>query len=81
VPHVVLLDTKQHDRNGFACGEPTLDGCLREPAVQQHRDGIATTHVLIEPSQPTGVLGYCALSAAQLLLGDLQETDRRRLPR
>lgn len=78
---VERLDPARHDRAGFVCGEPSLDGYLREQAAQHHRAGIATTHVLIDAAVSTRILGYYALSAAQLQLTDLQEADRRRLPR
>lgn len=78
---VELLDPKRHDRKGFDCGEPSLDTYLREQAAQHHRDGIATTHVLVDDAQPMRMLGYYTLSAAQLLLTDMQEADRKRLPR
>ena len=78
---VELLDPRRHDRVAFACGEPTLDRYLSEQAAQHHRDGIATTHVLVEQARPGRILGYYTLSAAQLLLTELQESDRRRLPR
>lgn len=81
MPRVELLNDKQHDRAAFSCGESTLDRYLREQAAQHHRDGIATTHVLVAESEPSQVLGYYTLSAAQLLLDELQEDDRRRLPR
>lgn len=58
-----------------------LERYLREQAAQHHRDGVATTHVLVEPTAPARILGYYTLSAAQLLLEDLRDEDRRRLPR
>jgi len=81
VAQVELLDAKRHDRAGFSCGEPSLDGYLRQQATQHQRDGIATTHVLVDAGLPGRILGYYTLSAAQLLLSELQEADRRRLPR
>ena len=81
MPRVELLDSKRHDRAGFACGEPTLEVYLREQAAQHHRDGIATTHVLVDEATPARILGYYTLSAAQLLLTELQKADRSRLPR
>lgn len=57
-----------------------LDTYLQQQASQHQRDGIATTHVLFGDGDPTQVLGYCSLSAAQLNLHDLQPADRRRLP-
>lgn len=77
---VEQLKPRRHDRNGFACGEPTLDAYLRQQAAQHHRDGISTTHVLVDEADPSRILGYYSLSAAQLLLTDLQEADRKRLP-
>lgn len=77
---VEQLKPKRHDRDGFACGEPTLDAYLRQQAAQHHRDGISTTHVLVDVADPARILGYYSLSAAQLLLADLQDADRKRLP-
>lgn len=77
---VEQLKPKRHDREGFACGKPALDAYLRQQAVQHHRAGISTTHVLVDDGDPARILGYCSLSAAQLLLTDLQEADRKHLP-
>lgn len=77
---VEQLKPRRHDRDGFACGEPTLDAYLRQQAAQHHRAGISTTHVLVDDANPAHILGYYSLAAAQLLLTDLQEADRKRLP-
>lgn len=78
---VEQLQPKRHDRDGFSCGEPALDAYLRRQAAQHHRDGISTTHVIADDSEPRVILGYYSLSAAQLLLTDLQDADRKHLPR
>ncbi|NID14778.1 GNAT family N-acetyltransferase [Luteibacter yeojuensis] len=75
-----VLDGRLHDRASFTCGVTALDDYLRQRAGQHQRDGIATTHVLIDDEQPTRILGYCALSAAQLYLHELRDEDRKRLP-
>lgn len=75
------LDTRRHDRDGFSCGEPVLDAYLRAQAGKHQRDGIATTHVLIDDADPARIFGYCSMAAAQLHLHDLQPADRKRLPR
>ncbi len=77
---IVVLDGRVHDRAGFSCGVATLDDYLRTRASQHARDGIATTHALIDEDAPQRILGYCTLSAAHLLLSDLAEADRARLP-
>lgn len=78
---VERLKPKRHDRDGFSCGEPSLDHYLRTLATQHHRAGISTTHVLVDDSDPRRILGYYTLAAAQLLLSDLSDEDRRGLPR
>lgn len=75
-----ILDGRSHDRGGFTCGVAALDDYLRHRAGQHQRDGIATTHVLIDDGAPARILGYCSLSAAQLSMGELREQDRKRLP-
>lgn len=77
---VEQLQSRRHDHNGFSCGESTLDTYLRQQAAQHHRDGISTTHVLVGDEAPGRILGYYTLSAAQLLMTELQEQDRKRLP-
>lgn len=77
---VEQLKPKRHHRDGFVCGEPTLDAYIRRQAAQHHRDGISTTHVLADDADLTCILGYYSLCAAQLLLTDLQEADRKYLP-
>lgn len=59
---------------------PDLDEYLRRQAGQHQRDGIATTHVLVDDERPAAILGYCSMSAAQLHLEAMQEADRKRLP-
>ncbi len=75
-----VLDGRQHDRKAFRCGVAALDDYLQQRASQHQRDGIATTHVLIDYSEPGRILGYCSLSAAQLHLHELHASDRKRLP-
>ena len=77
---VEQLKPKRHDRDGFVCGEPVLEAYLRRQASQHHRDGISTTHVLVDDANPARILGYYSLAAAQLLLTDLHDADRKRLP-
>ena len=77
---ITLLDGKLHDRSGFSCGIAALDDYLHQRAGQHQRDGIATTHVLTDDAQPVRILGFCALSAAQLHLSELQPADLKRMP-
>jgi GNAT superfamily N-acetyltransferase len=78
---VARLDGRRHDRQSFDCGVSVLNQYLRQQAAQHHRDGIATTHVLVEDDAPPRIVGYYTLAAAQVRLADLTPGDQRRLPR
>lgn len=84
---IELLNKNNHDRQGFSCGEPSLDTYIQRFAAQNYRRGVATTHVLIDSSAATRdrgkrtILGFYALSAAQLHLSNLAATDRQKLPK
>ena len=78
---VQRLDGRVHDRKGFDCGEPSLNRYLHDLATQHHRAGVAATHVLVDDTSPSNILGYYSLAAAQLSLSELAQADRRRLPR
>lgn len=78
---VQRLDGRIHDRADFDCGEPSLNRYLHELATQHHCAGVATTHVLVDDTSPSKILGYYSLAAAQLSLSELAQADRRRLPR
>lgn len=75
------LDPRIHDRTSFDCGEPSLNAYLRELAGQHLRDGIATTHVLVDDQARSRIIGFHTLAAAQVALEELPAADRRRLPR
>lgn len=75
------LDGRRHRRDAFDSGVPALDAYLRERASQHQRDGIATTHVLVDDPEPGRILGWYSLAAAQVMLSELSERDRARLPR
>ena len=75
------LDPARHDRAGFACGVPALDEYLQRFAQQQRRKGMSAVHVLVESSNPSVILGYYTLSAAQIDAAELSGADRGKLPR
>ena len=75
------LDPRRHDRSRFDCGTASLDEYLQQHAARHMESGISATHVLVDPHAPAAIIGYYSAAAAQLLLSDLQEGDRRRLPR
>lgn len=76
-----LLEPAAHDRAAFRCGEPSLDEFLARYASQNHRSGLATTHVLVDDEQPAKILGYASVAMAEVRLESLQTEDQKRLPR
>lgn len=75
------LDHTVHDCAGFDCGVAVLNDYLAKFATQHWRRGISQTYVVVDPATPSMVLGYDTLSAAQLDVAQLSDTDRKRLPR
>ena len=75
------LDPSVHDCAGFDCGVPALNDYLSRFATQHRRRGVAQTYVLVDAAEPSLVLGYYTLSAAQIDAVELSDRDRKRLPR
>ncbi|MDO9199601.1 GNAT family N-acetyltransferase [Rhodoferax sp.] len=75
------FNTRLHDRAGFSSGVPELDDYLQRFAAQQVVRGVSTVHVLVETDQPSLILGFYTLSAAQVDVLQLSEADRKKLPR
>lgn len=75
------LDTKLHDIKGFDCGVPELNRYLQQYAGQHQSSGVSQTYVLVDSNQSQIVLGYYAVSAAQIDVNQISEDDRKRLPR
>jgi len=76
-----VLDVSRHDRAAFHCGVPTLDDYLHKYAAQQNAKGLNTVFVMVDDAQPSKVLGFYTLSAAQIDVQQLSDTERKKLPR
>ncbi len=69
-----------HARDGFSCGVESLDSYFARQATQDMRRQASACYVAVEVG--TGkVAGYCTLAAGGVLLTDLPEAMRKRLPR
>ena len=75
------LDTAIHDRKGFDCGVPALNDYLQRFAEQHRRQGISAVYVLIDSDEPSTILGFYTLSAAEVDGAGLDLAARMRLPR
>lgn len=76
-----VLDVSLHDRAAFHCGVPALDEFLHKHAAQQNAKGICTVFVLVDDAAPSKILGFYTLSAAQIGVQQLSESERKKLPR
>ncbi|MFI3186131.1 MAG: GNAT family N-acetyltransferase [Methylococcaceae bacterium] len=70
-----------HNRAGFACGVESLDRYLKTQANQDVKHKINGVFVLVDPRDPTEVLGYYTLCATALAQGDVPEGARKHIPR
>lgn len=75
------LDIDRHDRAGFTCGVAELDDYLHRFASQHRKRGISTVFVLVDGAEPSVVLGYYTLGAAEVDVAELRDADRKKLPR
>lgn len=71
---------KHHDRSPFDCGDEGLNRYLKELAKQEQQRRTAAVFVLVEGTD-SRILGYYTLSQSSLLLADLPDSRRKKLPR
>jgi GNAT superfamily N-acetyltransferase len=72
---------KQYDRDGFDCGEETLNEFLRRQARQSHERGGSKTFLAVKEADGKAILGYYTLSPASLTYERTPEAIRRGLAR
>lgn len=75
------LDPSLHDRAAFDCGVPELNDYLQRYADQHRRRGITSVYVLTPSDEPSRILGFYTLSAAEVDVINLSASDRKKLPR
>ncbi len=77
----VLPLTGSHDRQGFDGGRQELNDWLRKVARQHQDKGLSKTFVATREDAPDRILGYYALTLAELENRHLPEAWRNKLPR
>lgn len=75
---VIQLLGKQHNRNGFDCGDEALNEFLQSQAGQQQRRGFGKTYVLLA-EDGLAVIGFVTVSAGQIATASL--SSQSKLPR
>ena len=77
---LVLPLNDGHDRQGFDCGDAHLNRWLQQTARQHKEKGVSSTFVAVTVPSSSAVLGYYAVSLAELVSPDLPAQHRKRLP-
>lgn len=77
---LVLPLNDRHDRKGFDCGNADLNGWLSQTARQHKEKGVSSTFVAVAEETSIEVLGFYAISLAELVNADLPTQYRKRLP-
>ena len=77
---LVLPLNDRHDRKSFDCGNADLNGWLSQTAKQHKEKGVSSTFVAVADETSTEVLGFYAISLAELVNVDLPAQYRKRLP-
>lgn len=70
-----------HDRTGFDCGVSALNEFLHKFAQQQSKKGVCTVYLLVNSLDPSQILGFYTLSAAQVDASRLSAAAQKKLPR
>ena len=70
-----------HDRRQFDCGRVELNDWLARVARQHQDKGLSRTYVAADETVPAIVLGYYALTLADLDTTELLTAARKRFPR
>ena len=78
--YVIESLSREHEREGFDCGEPALNAFLARYARQNEGVGFSRTYVAI-PKGERRVVGYHSLSAGAVAFADVPEHLRKRFPR
>ena len=77
---LVLPLSNGHDRKGFDCGNAELNRWFAQVAKQHKEKGVSSTFVVVDDEASTEVLGFYAISLAELVNAELPPQYRKRLP-
>lgn len=77
---LILPLNNGHDRKGFDCGDADLNRWFSQVARQHKDKGVSSTFVAVDEPISAQVLGFYALSLAELINADLPLSQRKRLP-
>ena len=71
---------RRHNRAGFDCGNPDLNGYLQHTARQHIDKGLSRTEVLVDDEVPEEILGYVTVSLAEIIADTLPLPYAKKYP-
>ena len=77
---LVLPLSDGHDRKGFDCGNVELNSWFAQVARQHKEKRVSSTFVVVADEASSEVLGFYAISLAELINAELPAQYRKRLP-
>lgn len=77
---LVLPLNDRHDKRSFDCGDVNLNGWLKQTARQHKEKGVSSTFVSITGETSVEILGFYAISLAELVNAELPTQYGKRLP-
>ncbi|MDD2743421.1 MAG: GNAT family N-acetyltransferase [Rhodocyclaceae bacterium] len=77
---LVLPLNERYDRNSFDCGDADLNGWLKQTARQHKEKGVSSTFVSVTNEASAEILGFYAISLAELANANLPAQYGKRLP-
>lgn len=69
-----------HNRTDFNCGDPTLNRWFQQTALQHKKKELSSSFVALNDRNSSDVLGFYAITMAQLHSTDLPTELSKRLP-
>lgn len=77
----IELLSRGHNRESFDCGEERLNDYIHKQASQDMKKHMAAVYVAMPRINPSQVIGFYTLSAAQVIFSDLPNEVAKSLPR
>jgi predicted GNAT family N-acyltransferase len=78
---IVELLSREHDRDGFDCGDPDLNRYLKTQARQEMDRGATVAYVLLDDANRRTIAGFYTLSASSVRASDWPDSVRKKWPR
>jgi GNAT superfamily N-acetyltransferase len=74
------LDPKKHGREQFVCESPEFTAFLQKQARKEMQARASASYVLVQESNPSGIMGFYTLSQTSVELDKLPERLKKKLP-